>query len=116
MRRPRKNDVIVLDPETEGAHTARVLGGRPPIGPKISTRVTPKEAQDVDALAASAEWTRSEAVRFLVRTGLRALRRDRGDDADLRAAIEAQAVDAGVTPAGLLGVGYGAVMAQRGGR
>lgn len=46
--------------------TERNLGGRPPIGPRVSVRFTPDQLTYVDELAHLARSSRADAIRALV--------------------------------------------------
>ena len=91
--------------------------GRPPVGPRISTCVTVETLAEIERLAGEWQVSRAEAARILINVAISALRRppqDREHDL-LRSEIEAQAEARGLSPAALLGVGYGSVLARRGG-
>ena len=109
MQRPEDDDLI-LEPGGVGP-------GRPFIGPKIAVRLSPEYVAQLDRFAEESGLTRSELIRSAVGWYIAANLRppqDREHDL-LRSEIEAQAEARGLSPAALLGVGYGSVLARRGG-
>lgn len=111
MQRPDPRH-LVLEVEPESPRL-----GRPPVGPRISTCVTVETLAEIERLAEDWRVSRAEAARILIGAGIASLLRppqDREHDL-LRSEIEAQAEARGLSPAALLGVGYGAALARRGG-
>lgn len=114
MQRPDPRHVVL---EVEPAPDLPRLG-RPPVGPRISTCVTVETLAQIERLAEEWHVSRAEAARVLIGWGITSLLRppqDREHDL-LRSEIEASAEAQGLSPAALLGVGYGAVLARRGGK
>ena len=109
MQRPEDDDLI-LEPGGAGP-------GRPFIGRKIAVRISPESVAQLDRFAEESGLTRSELIRSAVDWYIAAhLRPPQNREHDLlRSEIEAQAEARGLSPAALLGVGYGAVLARRGG-
>ena len=89
--------------------------GRPPVGPRISTCVTVETLAEIERLAAEWQVSRAEAARILINVAISALRRPPQEHDLLRSEIEGAAEARGLSPAALLGVGYGAALARRGG-
>ena len=117
MMRPDPDDALILGATSEDDGEPCVLG-RPPIGPKVSTRITVEQLAQIERLADDAGWTRAETGRYLVEWGFAALDGapvSRMEQIDLDAAIEAQAAARGMTPAELLGSAWAGV-AKRGGK
>ena len=69
MMRPDPEDAAILGATSEDALEPCVLG-RPPIGPKVSTRITVEQLAQIERLAADAAWTRAEALRYVIGWGL----------------------------------------------
>ena len=69
MMRPDPEDARILGATSEDASEPCVLG-RPPIGPKVSTRITVEQLAQIERLAADAGWTRAEALRYVLGWGL----------------------------------------------
>ena len=115
MVRPDPDDVLVLGATSEESLEPCVLG-RPPIGPKVSTRITVEQLAQVERLAADAGWTRAEALRYVLGWGLAVIVRPPQEHADLRDAIEAQAAAQGLSPAELLGSAWAGVAKRGGGK
>ena len=114
MMRPDPEDARILGATSEDASEPCVLG-RPPIGPKVSTRITVEQLAQVERLAADAGWTRAEALRYVIGWGFAVILRPPQEHGDLRAAVEAQAEAQGLSPAELLGSAWAGV-ARRGGK
>ena len=112
MQRPDPRHLVLeVDPDPPRL-------GRPPVGPRISTCVTVGTLAEIERLAAEWQVSRAEAQRIMLNVAISALRRppqDREHDL-LRSEIEAQAEARGLSPAALLGVGYGSALARRGKR
>ena len=68
MVRPDPEDAAILGATSEDDGEPCVLG-RPPIGPKVSTRITVEQLAQVERLAADAGWTRAEALRYVIGWG-----------------------------------------------
>ena len=107
MQRPEDDDLI-LEPGGAGP-------GRPFIGRKIAVRITPACLTRLDQFAAESGLSRSELIRSAVEWYVAATLRPPQEHDSLRSEIEAQAEARGLSPAALLGVGYGSVLARRGG-
>lgn len=114
MMRPDPEDARILGATSEDASEPCVLG-RPPIGPKVSTRITVEQLAQIERLAADAGWTRAEALRYVMGWGLAVILRPPQEHGDLRAAVEAQAAAQGLCPAEMLGSAWAGV-AKRGGK
>lgn len=114
MQRPDPRHLVLeVEPDSDSPRL-----GRPPVGPRISTCVTVETLAQIERLAAEWKVSRAEAARILIGAGIAFLLRppqDREHDL-LRSEIEAQAEAQGLSPAALLGVGYGSAMARRGKR
>ena len=107
MQRPEDDDLI-LEPGGVGP-------GRPFIGPKIAVRLSPEYVAQLDRFAEESGLTRSELIRSAVGWYIAANLRPPQEYDSLRSEIEAQAEARGLSPAALLGVGYGSALARRGG-
>ncbi len=106
MMRPDPDDAHILGATSDEPAEPCVHLGRPPIGPKVSTRITVEQLAQVERLADDAEWTRSETLRFLIGWALASLLRPPQEHGDLRAAVEAQAEAQGMSPAEWLGSAF----------
>ena len=86
------------------------------MGPRISTCVTVETLAQIERFAEEWQVSRAEAARVLIGWGISCLLRPPQDrEHDLRSEIEGAAEAQGLSPAALLGVGYGSVLARRGG-
>ena len=115
MVRPDPEDAAILGATSDEPLEPCVLG-RPPIGPKVSTRITVEQLAQIERLAADAGWTRAEALRYVIGWGFAVILRPPQEHADLRAAVEAQAEAQGLSPAELLGSAWVGVAKRGGGK
>ncbi len=115
MVRPDPEDAAILGATSDEPLEPCVLG-RPPIGPKVSTRITVEQLAQVERLAADAGWTRAEALRYVIGWGFAVILRPPQEHAEIRAAVEAQAEAQGLTPAELLGSAWAGVAKRGGGK
>jgi len=106
MMRPDPEDARVLGAVSDEPAEPCVHLGRPPIGPKVSTRITAEQVAQVERFATDAGWTRAEALRYLIGWGITATMRPPQEHGDLRADVEAQAEQAGMSPAEWLGSAF----------
>ena len=111
MQRPDPHHVVLeVEPDPDSPRL-----GRPPVGPRISTCVTIETLAQIERFAAEWQVSRAEAARVLIGWGISCLLRPPQEHDSLRSEIEGAAEAQGLSPAALLGVGYGSVLARRGG-